>query len=158
MLGRTCRTISRLARRPTQSPLGLNLTATSSFASKSRLQANFGFDKIKTALVDAWKATYPDEDSHTRSFDARTAETKLRAQKEREEREKLEQLTPEQLAEMEKNIPEDKRGVLMTVDEEKPVEPLSVRLKRGIFMFVKESGIAEELKKNNIDVKEFEEV
>lgn len=136
----------------------LNRTPISTFASESRLQANFGFDKIKTALIGAWKATYPDEDSHTRSFDARTAETKQRAQKEREEREKLEQLTPEQLAELEKNIPEDKRGVLMTVDEEKAAEPLSVRLKRGIFMFVKQSGIAEELKKNNIDMKEFEEV
>ena len=133
-------------------------TSTSASIANARLQANFGFSKLKSALAQAWKDTYPDEDSHSRSFDAKTTSAKLKAQKDRETKEKLDQLTPEELAEYEKNIPEDKRGVLMTIEEEKPKDPLSVRLKRRIYMFVKESGIAEELKKNNIELKEFEEV
>jgi hypothetical protein len=158
MLRRACRNISSLAIRPRREKIIPNTLESSRQISYLRLQANFSFSKLKSALAQAWKDTYPDEDSHSRSFDAKTASAKLRAQKERETKEKLEELTPEELAEFEKNIPEDKRGVLMTLDEQKPKDPLSVRLKRKIYMFVKESGIADELKKNNIDVKEFEDV
>ncbi len=35
---------------------------------------------------------------------------------------------------------------------------LSKRLKKRIYQYLKESTLAEELKKNNVDVREFEEV
>ena len=89
---------------------------------------------------------------------------KQEAQKAREQREAMSQLTEEQLAEvaeaeqMEEKIPEYRRRALILVEEEKPKEPLSVRIKRKIYQFLKETTLEEELKKEGVSLEQFREV
>ena len=59
---------------------------------------------------------------------------------------------------MEERIPEYKRRALILVEEDKPKEPLSVRLKKKIYQFLKETTLEEELKKEGVSLNEFKEV
>lgn len=68
--------------------------------SSIRIRRSFTFGKIKDFVVKAWKDTYPDEDQHQKSFASRIESTKKEAMREREEREKLSQLTPEEIEEV----------------------------------------------------------
>lgn len=121
------------------------------------VRRHFAFGKFKDFIVKAWKDTYPDEDSHAKSFQNKIEKTKLQAQKEREERERVANMTEEELAEYEKLIPDYKKGALVFVKQNEADEPLSKRIKRRIYQYVKESAVAAELKKNDVDIKEFEE-
>jgi hypothetical protein len=57
----------------------------------------------------------------------------------------------------EEQIPEHRRRTLVFVKEEKPPEPLSARLKKRIYQYIKESTLGDELKKNNVSLEEFSE-
>lgn len=59
---------------------------------------------------------------------------------------------------MEEKIPEYKRRALILVEEDQPKEPLSVRLKKKIYQFLKETTLEEELKKEGVSLDEFKEV
>lgn len=129
-----------------------------------RVQRSFGLGKMKDFIVKAWKDTYPDEDDHKIAFNKKIELAKQEAQKAREQREVISNMTEEQLAEvvdvdeMEEKIPEYKRRALILVEEDKPKEPLSVRLKRRIYLFLKETTLEEELKKEGVSLEEFKEV
>ena len=46
----------------------------------------------------------------------------------------------------------------MFVKQEEAKQTLSKRLKKRLYQFIKESAINEELKKNNVELQEFEDV
>lgn len=47
---------------------------------------------------------------------------------------------------------------MVFVKQEAEIENLSQKLKKRIYLFLKESSIEDELKKNNVSLQEFEEV
>lgn len=62
------------------------------------VRRTFGFNKVKDFVVRAWKETYPDEDDHKKSFKHKVSEAKAEAVRAREEKERMESMTEEELA------------------------------------------------------------
>jgi hypothetical protein len=58
----------------------------------------FGIEKVKDFIVKAWKDTYPDEDDSKGNYQRKIALAKEEAVKRREEQEKIESYTEEELA------------------------------------------------------------
>lgn len=59
---------------------------------------------------------------------------------------------------MQESVPDHLRKAIVTTDAPKEEVSFSQRLKGRIYAFIKESAIAEEIKKEGVDVKEFEKV
>lgn len=69
-------------------------------AARKQLNRCYSYTKVKDFVVKAWKDTYPDEDSTHTNFSERVTEKKKKAALDREEKEKFENLTEEEIAEV----------------------------------------------------------
>lgn len=134
-------------------------------AAATRLRRAFGFNRVKDFIVKAWKDTYPDEDDTKTRSQVKMDQKRKKAAEERESREKYESLTEEELEEvrldlhqLEKHIPEERRRAIVIVNKPEASETLSKRIKRRVWNFLKESAVAEELKKQGVSLEEFNEV
>ena len=70
------------------------------FGQGSRLRRPFGLENFKNFIVKAWKDTYPDEEDVKSKFESRMASKQKQAKEDRELREKYQNLTEEEIAEV----------------------------------------------------------
>jgi hypothetical protein len=100
-------------------------------------------------LKDVWAETFPDPD---KKMAERMKARKKAAKQQRELEEKQEKMTPEEIEEMEKSIPEWKRNALVMTGEEVKEE------KKGVFSKIKGKLSSTEAAKNFQQSEEYEKL
>lgn len=77
--------------------------------SRPNLYRPYSFENIKNFIVKAWKDTYPDEEDAKVKYDSKLAAKQKQAKEDREIREKYENMTEEEIAEVESFDPSSRR-------------------------------------------------